>query len=510
MTLLIRNGRVVRGTAANRTWDRADVLIEGDTIAAVGPALAPAAPPDTVIDATERLVVPGLVNAHMHSNESFEPGAYDNLPLDLWLLQSYSPFGFPLRSPREHYLRAMACAIRSIRSGVTTVQDDIVYPPSTADAVDQAMRAYADAGLRAWVTVDMWDLRFMESLPFVDAIIPAAVQAELDALPGLSAAEFVALFEQHHAAWHGHDGRLRVVLAPCGPQRCSAELLRAIARLSAEHDVPIHSHTLETRLQAVQAQRQHGKSWVAYMDELGLLGPRTTLVHGIWLTGDDIARIADRGCSVVHNPLSNLKLGSGVCPVRPLLDAGVTVALGTDGMATSDTADLVEAIRAASLLHKIDGPDYARWISAEEAFDMATAGGARSGLMADELGAIEVGRRADVILLDAADWGFTPLTNPVQQLAFSANAGAVTTSIVNGRVVMRERVLETVDEAALKAEIREAAERFWREDVPPMRAGAARLAPYLEAMYRRGLEEPLDLGPTPPRPRRAAPLRAER
>ena len=492
MTLLIKNGAVVRGDARSRTWTQEDVLIDGERIAAVGPDIASDAPDVEIVDATDRIVMPGLINAHMHSNESFEPGAYDNLPLDLWLLESYSPFGFPLRSEREHYLRTMVCAIRSIRSGVTTVQDDVIYPPSTADAVDSAMRAYRDAGLRAWVTVDMWNLPLVESLPFIGDIVPDDVRAELDALPSLSAAEFVDLFRKHAEAWHEHDGRLRVVLAPCGPQRCSVDLLRDIGRLAEDHDVPIHSHTLETRLQMVQAQEQHGKSWVAFMDDVGLLGPRTTLVHGIWLTDADIGLMAERGCSVVHNPLSNLKLGSGVCPVRKLLTAGINVALGTDGMTTSDTADLIEAIRLASLLHKLDEPDYESWLSAEEVFDMATVGGARSGLMQDELGAIEPGKRADVILLDAKDWGFTPLTNPVQQLAFSANAGAVTTTIVNGKMVMREREILTIDEAALKDEIREAAERFWREDIPAMRAGAARLRPYFEEMYWRAQNAEID------------------
>lgn len=505
MSLLIKNGLVVRGSAIDRTWDRVDILIQRDTITAVGNDVAPPASDVDIIDASDQIVMPGLINAHMHSNESFEQGAYDNLPLDLWLLESYSPFGFPLRGEREHYLRTMTCAIRSIRSGVTTVQDDIVYPPSTDDTVDAAMRAYRDAGLRAWVTVDMWDRPFMESLPFVNEIIPADMQKELNALPGLTVDEFVGLFERHAKNWHEHDGRLRVLLAPCGPQRCSLDLLREIGRLSDAYDVPIHSHTLETRLQAVQAELEHGQSWIAFLDDLGLLGPRTTLVHGIWLSDSDIARLAERECTIVHNPLSNLKLGSGVCPVRRLLDAGVNVALGTDGMTTSDTADLVEAIRVASLIHKIDGPDYTSWVGAEEVFDMATKGGARSGLMQDSLGEIAPGMRADIILLDANDWGFTPLTNPVQQLAFSANAGAVRTSIVNGKVVMRDRDILTIDEAALKAEIQEAAERFWRDDVPAMRAGAARLKPYLEKMYWQAQEHEIDFAP---HPRRQPPVAA--
>ncbi len=492
-TLVIRNGLLVRGSASDRRLERADIRIEDQRIAAIGSNLAAQNGEAEVLDASARIVMPGLINAHMHSNESFECGAYDNLPLDLWLLQSYSPLGSPIRSEREHYLRTMACAIRSIRSGVTTVQDDLVYPPSTADAVDMAMSAYRDAGLRAWVTVDMWNLPFMECFPFLDGIMPDHLQEELNRLPNLSIAEYESLFEAHFTNWHEHDGRLRLVLAPCGPQRCSEELLRAIGRLSEKYDVPIHSHTLETRLQAIHAKLQHNCTWVEYFEELGLLGPRTTLVHGIWLTQSDIELLADRDCSVVHNPLSNLKLGSGVAPVRQLLDAGVNVALGTDGMATSDTADLVEAIRVASLIHKVADPDYEHWVSAEEVFDIATRGGARSGLMESEVGALEEGMRADIILLDASDWGFTPSTNPVQQLAFSASSAAVKTSIINGRIVMLDGRVLSIDEDAVKAEIREAAERFWRDDVPAMRAGAARLEPYLDAMYQRGLEEDFEL-----------------
>lgn len=183
MALLISGGYVVTGRAGARRWDRADVLIEDDRITAVGERIE--APPGAeVIEAGGDIVMPGLINAHTHSNESFEPGAYDNLPLELWLLQSYSPIGFALRDGREHYLRAMSCAIQSIRAGVTTVQDDIVYPPSTPDAVDQAMRAYRDSGLRAWVTTNMWDRPFSECLPYVEEVFPVGIQAELDALPG--------------------------------------------------------------------------------------------------------------------------------------------------------------------------------------------------------------------------------------------------------------------------------------------------------------------------------------
>ena len=490
--LIVKGGLVVRGEAGARRYETADIVVEGTSIVDIGPGRGGDFDGAT-IDASNTIVMPGLINAHLHSNEGFQQGAYDNLPLEIWLGESYPPFGFPVLTERDYYLRTMLVAIESIRAGVTTVQDDYVHPPATPDAMDAAVRAYADAGLRAWVTVDMWDQPLGACLPWAEELIPAAIHDELASMGGADADAQIALFERQFERWHGHDGRIRIVLAPCGPQRCTPGLLRRIAAISAERGIPIHCHTLETRLQAIHAREAWGMTAVAFMETMGLLGPRTALVHAIWLTDDDVARLAGHGCSVVHNPLSNMKLGSGICPVRKLREAGICVALGTDGLATSDTADLIEAVRAASLIHKAGEPDRESWVSADEVFDMATVAGARTGLMAGEVGKIETGMRADLILLDRDHWGFIPLADPVRQLAFSATSEAVRTAIVDGRVVMRDRKILTVDEDALRAEIREAGERYLRDCVPEMERGARRLAPHLEAMHRRAREMPFTL-----------------
>ena len=443
--------------------------------------------------------MPGLINAHLHSNEGFEQGAYDNLPLEPWLLQSYPPFGFPILDERDYYLRTMIAAVKSIRAGVTTVQDDYIHLPATPEAEDAAIQAYLDAGLRAWVTVDLWDVGLLDCLPYLRATLPSGLQREIEALPMSSTHQQLDLFQRHYDKWHGRDDRIRIVIAPCGPQRCTPDMLREINRLSEALGIPVHSHTLETKLQAVHARQLWGKTVVEYLDDLGLLSPRLTIVHGIWLTDRDISLLAEHGCSVAHNPLSNLKLGSGVCPIRKLLDAGVNVALGTDGLATSDTADLIEAIRCASLMHKTGTHDYDEWVSANEVFRMATMGGARSGLMEQEVGSLEPGKKADLILLDRDAWGMIPLSDPVRQLAFSVTSEAVLTSVINGRVVMRDRRILTLDEDAVRAEVREAAERFRRERVPAMQEGARRLEPYIRDMYYRAAAEPLSLGEAPRR-----------
>ena len=507
MAILIDNGLIVTGDTTGSRFEPGGLLIEGNRIAWVGlmdeaPAAARRSQVE-VIDASRSIVIPGLVNAHMHSNECFEQGAYDNLPLELWLVNSYPPFGMPHLSEREHYLRTMICAMESIRSGVTTVQDDVLHVRATPEAVDGAAKAYRDAGLRAVITVSMWDRPFLDCMPYLREIVPADLAAELDALPPVTAEKQVALFERHHRTWQNHSGRLTIIPAPSGPQRCSDDLLRAAAELSAGYDLPVHTHVLESKIQAVTGDIFYGKTLVEYLDEVGMLTPRFTMNHAIWLTEHDIELLGERKCSITHNPLSNMKLGSGVCPIRRLQKAGVNVALGTDGTATSDTADMIEAFRAASLLHKIGSHDFEQWISAEEAFRMATLGGARSTGLQDRIGSLETDKRADVILLDRDAWGFIPLNDPIRQLAFSVTSESVTTSIIDGRVVMRDRTITLLDEASLKAEVAEAAEHFRREHFPNMQAGARLVEPYVRQVYARvtGLDPGLGYEPhrMPPR-----------
>ncbi|MEA2779920.1 MAG: 5-methylthioadenosine/S-adenosylhomocysteine deaminase [Rhodospirillaceae bacterium] len=495
MPVLIANGHLVTGDTADTRLPRGDVLIDGNRIVRIGCDLRREAatlhPELEIIDASNSIVMPGLVNAHVHSNEGFEQGAYDNLPLELWLLESYPPWGMPRFSERQHYLRTMLTAIEAIRSGTTTLQDDLLHFLCTPEGVDGAAKAYRDAGLRAFITVTMWNRPLVESLPFGRELIPAALQVELAAAPPPSIADILGLFRQHFANWHGHAGRLGIVLGPSGTQRCTDDLLMEVTELSARHGIGVHSHVLETRTQAVTAQQLYGKTMVEHMHDLGMLTPRLTINHGIWLTEREIDLLGTAGCSVTHNPLSNLKLGSGICPVRRLLQAGANVALGTDGLTTSDTGDMVEALRAAALLHKIGAPDYDAWITAGESFAMATMGGACSCLAQAEIGSIEVGKRADIILLDRSAWGFIPLHDPVRQLAFSVTSEAVTHTIVDGRILMRDRKITVLDEVAIKAEVSDCAERFRREDMPKMRAGAARLAPYIAEIYHRAMATPL-------------------
>lgn len=499
MALLIRQGHIVTNDPAGTVLERGDVLVEGDRIAAIGRDLAPLAAKHAgieIIEAQNRLVFPGLIDAHMHSNEGFEMGRYDNLPLEIWLSEVYPPFGAANLSWRDWYLRAMLVGIVSVRSGVTALQDDVINLAFTPDAVDATASAYRDLGLKGWITASMWDESFCDSLPFVGELMPPELKARLDALPVPHYREQIDLFRHLRGAWHGQDG-MRIILGPCGPQRCSTALLEEVAALSADLDLPIHCHVLETKTQAVTGQRKYNRTLPQFLADVGCMTHRLTMNHAIWLTEGDIELLGGVGGSITHNPLANLKLGSGVAPIRRLKNAGVNVALGCDGVASADTADMFSAFKAASLLHKIGTHDYREWVSAHEVMHMATLGAARSSLMQDEVGSLEVGKQADIILLDRYHWGFIPLHDPIQQIAFSADQEAVRTSIIAGRVVMRERKLALVDEESLRAEISEAAERFRRDDCPRMSAGAAEVRPWLDEMHTRATSTNVEAGHIP-------------
>jgi 5-methylthioadenosine/S-adenosylhomocysteine deaminase len=330
----------------------------------------------------------------------------------------------------------------------------------------------------------MGDRSFADSHSFM-ASLPQGFDNTVAKTHPVPAAAQIELFERNHCRWNGaENGRIRINIGPRGPQRCSEELLRRVVAAAGRYGCAVHTHVLETRAQAVTAQRDYGRSMIAYLANVGFLGPHLTINHGIWLTDEDIELLARHRCVVTHNPLSNLKLGSGICRVRDLLAAGITVALGTDGLATSDTADMVAVLRCATMLHSPMSTNYEHWVSAQEGFRMATWGGATSGLMGGELGRLAAGRKADITLLDRTHWSFVPLHDPVAQLTYSASPDAVRTVIVDGEIIMRDRTIVRVSEERIRETIIEAAER-WQRDVKPLAIAAAdAISPTMAAAYR--------------------------
>ena len=464
-----------------------NVLIEGERIAAVG-ATREGVRGDRIILGHGKLVIPGLINAHIHTPEAFGRGRYDNMPLETWMTLSYGILGAARLTPRMIYLRTALCAMDALKTGVTFFSDDILeFPLQSMETIGAAFDAYEDVGLRASISGHVINRKLPDTIVHLNDLLPDDLRREIDEQEPATADEFMAFCEEAYSRYHGRAGRLRFMPAPSGPQRCTEPLMQAADAFARANGLPFHTHILESKVQAVTSHALYGKTLVRYVHDLGLLNRNTTIAHGIWLTDDDIALLGEARCSVVHNALSNLKLGSGLCPVRRLLDAGVNLALGSDGISTSDTPRMFSVMQCAGLMHNISSPDNAYWLDAHEVLHAATMGGAYSVLMEDEIGSLEPGKRADMAILDMCTANFTPLNDVRNHLVYCENGSSVETVIVNGEIMVDDGTLTRVDEEALMDELREMMPEI-RADMERLEAMNEPFIPPLAEVWRRCAE----------------------
>jgi 5-methylthioadenosine/S-adenosylhomocysteine deaminase len=483
MTTLIRNAHVLTLDVQDREYVRADILIAGDRIAAIGPDLP--ANGSTIIDACGKLVMPGLINGHFHSQASMLIGALPNRPLELFMLFEVPPFGANEPDPELVYLTTMLGAIEMLKSGVTAVHDDAFHNPHpTPESCSAIMRAYRDSGLRATVSINHQNLVEYAKYPFLHDILPDEIKHSMDATRVATTADMADLYRWYHATWHGaEDDRLRIAVSNSAPQRVSDDYFAFLSDFSRAHDLPFNIHMLETKTQRVLGQTRWGKSLIRHVHDIGHLDERMMVIHAIWVDDADIALLAQAGCVVAHNPVCNLKLGSGIMPFRKIRDAGIPVALGSDERAADDTTNMWAVAKIASLIHRVTDPEYLHWPEPQEIIECATRGSAR-GMRRPDVGALEVGKQADIIMLDLDHLTFTPLNDLRRHLVYCTDGSAVTMTMVAGRVLVESGRILTVDEIAIKAEIRARASSL-RRGLAATAAAADKLEPYYREMYLR-------------------------
>lgn len=485
MSILIRNARILTFDDAATEWPEGDILIEGNGIVAVGPALCPDRRPDRVIEARGMLAMPGLINAHFHSPGNFLRGMVDGLPLEVFMLYEVPPLieGTPVK--RLNYVRTMLGAMEMLRHGVTTVMDDAFHVPvADRDGIDGIMEAYRDSGMRARIAIDQPQLVEYEKYPFLKELLPPEAIAAMEAAPRQSTEELLALYDHLIGRWDNTSGgRIAAALSCSAPQRCEIPYLQALSALARKHDLPFNCHILETKLQRVLGEEKFGRSLVRLAQDHGILDEFLVIIHAIWVDDADIALIARSGATVAHNPLCNLRLGSGVMPFRALRDAGVPIAIGTDEAVADDAINPWAAMKMAGLVHTLSDVDYRRWPGAKEILRCAMQGGARA-LRWPGIGHLSPGAKADVILLDLDTLPFTPLNDLHRQLVFCEPASSVRTTIVDGVVVFEDGRVTTMDEAALRQEARDLTAGY-REAFAPAIDAARRLEPAYREMVLR-------------------------
>ncbi len=447
--MLIKGAIVHRGSAAGENHlSVKDILVEEGLVTRVESSIEPA-PGMEIINASGLIAIPGLVNAHTHSTHGLLRGVPADLPLELWMLQSLL---LPLPDDAElSKLVVLAGAAEMIRSGVTAVVDHVRLPNQTEPAgIIPVVEAYQRAGIRAKVAPLVRDLPYVSTLPFD---VPSWVKEKLED-GRLSAAKIGSALDEMAGWFKGRPSRVGMMLGPSTPDRCSADLLRKTKELADKHSLGITMHFVESRRSSDSCRKVHGRSAVAVLEDTGLLSPdlNLSLVHAVHIDDPGIDAVAAAGASVVHCPVSNLRLGNGPAPVRRLLDAGVNVALGTDGLGTGGSESMFGPLRMASLLHRND-PDYRKWVTAAEAFRMATLGGAAIVSRGGQSKGLELGARADIVLLDGSSLPLMPLNNLVEQVAYSADSSCVRTVIVDGKAIFLNGKMIAFDEQGLMDEI---------------------------------------------------------
>jgi guanine deaminase len=454
---MIRGGRVLdidRGTA-----EPADILIEDDTIREIGAPGIAAPEGATVISAERRLIHPGLVNAHTHAHGNLAKGMGDRWTLELLL--TAAPWLAGNRTADDIHLTAQLGAVEMVLKGCTACYDLFLeLPLPTRDGIARVAAAYQEVGMRAVIAPMVADRTFYEAIPGLHDALPEALRERVAALrlaPGTATLEAIRAALQD---WPFDRDRVRPAVAPTIPHHCSDEFILGCTTLARDFDLGLHSHVAESKVQAVAGMRLYGKTLTAHLNELGILGPQFTVAHGVWLDNDDMARLGDHGASIAHNPGSNMRLGAGLADARAMLEARVNLGIGTDGANCSDNQNMYEAMRLASFVSKVQGPEWRRWMTTREVALAATQGSARILGFGDRIGRLARGYKADLVMLDLDHPNWLPFNNPVNQLVHSEDGNAVHSVMIAGRMVVENRRVLTVDMARLRSRVEAARERL--------------------------------------------------
>jgi 5-methylthioadenosine/S-adenosylhomocysteine deaminase len=481
MKTLIRNALLVTMNRQNDVIENGSIVIDGNKLVYVGPTQwMPPGPFDKTIEGDRRIAMPGMVNAHCHSPANLVRGMLPSKPLEIW--RAY--YRASLRDMRDEdfYASALLGGMEMLKNGATTVLDHFFGNQACrfmgAGAAIQAMR---DLGLRHVISLTLSDKNYEETIPLGETASNVT-----DEIKRMSASEtkgtkaWLDDCEEFIDTFHDPNRLTTCCPGPSAVQRCSDELLREAADIAHKRKLPMHIHLAETKAQAVMGKRLYGTSLLQHLASLGVLGPSLSLAHSVWIEPADIELFAKSGATPVHNPASNLRIGSGLAPVRDFLSAGVHVALGSDGAASNDGQNMFDALRLVALIHNQAGTDFNYWVKPSQALAMVTRNGARAfGLDAGELAP---GKMADLLLLRRDTAAFTPMNDVISQLAFCENGSSVNTVIVNGEVVVEDGRLKKLDEMEVLRLANKARERL-NPAIEREIATAKTMEPALAEMY---------------------------
>ena len=442
-SILIQNGVIITLDDSQSVFGPGYMLIEDDRIAEIGAGEPPShlRKADTLIDASLMAVMPGMVNAHTHLFQTFIRGLADDKPLLDWLKSAIWPVARAL-TREDAYIAAQVGLIENLRGGATTVIDHqyVHTDPGNDDAVCQA--------------AEEMGVRFMLARGWADQDYHPAFMETPD--------QIIAETTRLHDTWQGAgNGRIQVEFAPLIPWGCSDATMLRTQRISQQWGAGTQIHVAETRTEVAINLEKRGNRHIEWLDQLGVLGPGYQLVHSVWLDDHDLDLVAASGATVVHCPVSNMYLASGVARIPEMRRMGIPVALATDGPGSNNNQDMMETLKATALLHKVSTLD-AMALLPEDVLWMACRGGAKAYGQPALIGSLEPGKKADIVLVDMD----TPLAMPVHRapsaLVYNLGARDVDTVIVDGRILMRHKEITVLDEKALLSKARQACDHLFQ------------------------------------------------
>lgn len=426
-TILIKNAFILN--PQNDINGKRDVLIKDDLIYKIEEDIADDNV-DKIINAEDKILLPGFVNTHTHLSMTLFRGLADDLALDEWLNDNIWPMEANLNG-NYCYIGALLGAVELIKSGTTTFSDMYFYMEDVARAVEES-------GIRAALSYGMIDFGDEEKR-----------KAEIE--------QNMTLFKNCHDT---ADGRIRVFFGPHSPYTASEELLKEVRKLADENNIKIHIHVSETQKEIDDVSAEKGLRPFEYLDSIGFLGPDVVCAHSVWLSDEEIEIIKKHDVKISHNPCSNMKLASGIAPVSKLLENDICVAIGTDGASSNNNLDIIEELRTASLLQKVSTLD-PKALNSDEALAIGTINGARALGWDDEIGSVEVGKKADLILINKNHANMIPDSSKLSSnVIYSANGFNVDTTICNGQILMENRQLTTLDEQDIYKKAKKAIEEL--------------------------------------------------
>lgn len=430
MKILINNISIIP-VVGTQIIEKGFIVIEDNIIADMGSGEAKATGYDLVIDGENQVVLPGFINTHTHAAMTLLRSYADDLPLMEWLETKIWPLEDKLTA-EDIYWGTMLAIVEMIKSGTTTFADMYFY-------MDEVAKAVQSSGIRACLSRGMV------------GVGPQSEQAITDSR---------SLVDK----WHNQgDGRITIMLGPHAPYTCPPEYLQRVAALASELKVGIHIHVAETSGEVADTVREYGKTPVKLLQDAGLFENHVLAAHCVHLSDDDITILAESGAGIAHNPESNMKLASGIAPVPKLLAAGIPVALGTDGASSNNNLDMLQEMRTCALLHKVNTMD-PTVLPAYKALEMATVNGAQALGLENQIGRLQKGYKADMIIINLEAAHQIPRYDIVANLVYAGQASDVDTVIIDGKIVMKNRQIVTLNEAEVINKVKKIAARLMTQD----------------------------------------------